>query len=73
MFNLAREYPSLNLELRKAIASRCLQCGYDSRALAWPLLLGISKETPLLQLYKEYLQDAFDLTKSSIKDVSTQK
>lgn len=42
-YDLENDYSDLHFELRKAISLRRLQCGVDSRALAWPLLLNISK------------------------------
>ncbi len=56
-------------QIKSSSAEQRLTSSPESRVLAWSLLLGLSQQSIMYELYDMYLKDAFDLTKSSMRDV----
>ena len=71
-FDIRSEKHSHSFELfTKNIVKRNLSSG--TRRLIWCLLLNIQKRQVDKEYYQNYLEDANDVTKSTVHDVQTQK
>lgn len=72
MFDIRSEKYSHTFELfTKNIVKQNLSSG--TRRLIWCLLLNIQKGQVVKDYYQNYLEDANDVTKSTVHDVQTQK